>query len=99
MRKPASWMVRADERILEVLADDGNLTPKAISQEGKVPRAPVNRSHVSSRCNDLLRYGLIDEFDNNLYRITSTGEQFLAGELDAEQLEPLPWLVDDDEGG
>lgn len=93
MRQTADWMRPADERILEVLADCGNMTPTAISADGKVPRAPVSYSHVSGRVTRLVKYGLVDEYDDGLFRITDTGERFLAGELDVSQLEPLPWLA------
>lgn len=87
MRKTAEWMVSADERILECLMDAGNLTPIAISREGKIPRVPISGSYASRRCTALHKHGLITEIDNNLYTINEVGLAFLAGWLDAGELD------------
>jgi len=83
MRQPAEWMVPSDDRILELIRECGNLTPKAIEAFG----GPV-RQYVSERCRMLVRYGLLDQVYRGLYGITDAGEAYLDEELDASELEP-----------
>lgn len=85
MRFDADWMSRADDRILEHLAEDGPDTPKQMSESGRVR---FSRQHINTRCKKLVDYGLLLHLGNGVYDITQDGEQYLAGELDAETLDP-----------
>lgn len=84
MREPAEWMTPSDDRILELIREYGNLTPKAIEDFG----GPV-RQHASIRCAKLVQYGLLEKVHRGLYGITDKGEAYLDEELDASELEPV----------
>jgi len=79
--------VPSDDRILELLREEGNLTPQAVEDFG----GPV-AGHASDRLPMLARYGLAERISRGLYRLTDRGEAYLDEELDASTLEP----VDDD---
>ncbi len=83
MRQPAEWMTPSDDRILELIREHGNLTPKAIDDFG----GPT-RQHTSGRCAELVEYGLLERVHRGLYGITDAGESYLDEELDASELEP-----------
>ncbi len=89
MRQPADWMVAADDRILETLRDDGNMTPIAVSRDGLHKRVDVGRKYASDRLNVLADYGLVSRVDEGLYGITDSGLAYLAEELDAGELESV----------
>lgn len=84
MRQPAEWMVPADDRILELVREHGNLTPGAIEALG----GPVS-DHASRRARMLARYGLLSQIHRGLYRLTDEGRAYLDEELDASTLEPV----------
>lgn len=86
MRKPADWMVPADDRILEVFRDEGNMTPLALSRDGLVKRAPLARDYAGTRCRELYRYGLLERIDKGLYRLSAVGHGYLDESLDASIL-------------
>ena len=88
MRQDADWMRPMDNRILEVLRDEGNLTPLALSREGMYERVDTTRQYISERCIHLRRYGMIEYVDEGLFRITDVGRAYLDEELDASTLEP-----------
>lgn len=83
MRKPADWMVPSDDRILELLREEGNLTPQAVEDFG----GPV-AGHASDRLPKLAEYGLVIRISRGLYRITDKGVAYLDEELDVSELEP-----------
>ena len=83
MRKPADWMAPADDRILELIREHGNLTPGAIEAKG----GPVS-DHASRRARKLADYGLLMRVHRGLYGITDVGVAYLDEELDASELEP-----------
>lgn len=84
MRFDADWMSRADDRILEHLAEEGPDTPKKMSESGRVR---FSRQHINARCKKLVDYGLLLHLGNGVYDITREGEQYLAGELDVQTLD------------
>ncbi|ELY62787.1 phage PhiH1 repressor protein [Natrinema versiforme JCM 10478] len=47
-----------------------------------------SRQHINARCKTLVEYGLLVHLGNGVYDITRTGEQYLAGDLDARGLDP-----------
>lgn len=83
MRKQADWMVPADDRVLELIREYGNLTPSAIEAKG----GPV-RQYASERCSKLAEYGLLVQVYRGLYGITEHGRAYLDEELDASELDP-----------
>lgn len=84
MREPAEWMVPSDDRILELLREEGNLTPRAIEDFG----GPV-AGHAQDRLPLLAKHGLATRISRGLYRITDEGIAYLDEELDAGELEPV----------
>jgi predicted transcriptional regulator len=84
MRFDADWMSRTDDRILEHLTEDGPGTPKEMAVSDRVR---FSRQHINARCKTLVKYGLVVHLGNGVYDITGQGKQYLAGELDARDLE------------
>lgn len=78
-------MTQADERILEFLHD------KEIIASPSVIAANIDYTgeYISRRCRKLTDAGLMQRVDPTNYRITEKGELFLAGEIDAAELEVL----------
>jgi len=79
-------MQPVDERIMETMRDEGNLTPQALDN-----LEVTSRSHASVRLSKLFNYGMVERVADTegLYRLTVTGEAFLDEELDAAELEPV----------
>jgi len=81
-------MTRADDAILEFLLNEGN---KPIVANPGVIEANLayQISHVRSRLRELDEAGLVEYFDEDraLYQITDRGRAYLAGELDANDLD------------
>jgi predicted transcriptional regulator len=84
VRKRAEWMRPVDERILETMRDEGNLTPQALDETFDVTVA----NHARNRLSELATYGLVEKIGRGLYRLTDDGRAFLHEELDASTLEP-----------
>lgn len=84
MRKPADWMTPADDRILKLIRDEGNLTPGAI----EALDGPASET-ATRRAKKLVSYGLLEQVHRGLYRLTDDGRAYLDEELDAATLEPL----------
>jgi len=83
VRQRADWMRPVDERILEAMRDEGNLTPQALDNFGV-----CSRSHASVRLSAMAKYGLVERIAQGLYRLTDGGRAFLNEELDASELSP-----------
>jgi Mn-dependent DtxR family transcriptional regulator len=73
-----------DERIMETMRDEGNLTPYALDETFDIAVA----NYASNRLSKLAEYGLVERLGRGLYRLTEQGEAFLDEELDASELEP-----------
>jgi len=84
MRYSARWMTICDERILERLSEIETGTPKGMADSGDVR---FSRQYIGERCRKLTDYGMLQHLGNGVYRITERGEQYLKGEIDAENLE------------
>jgi len=88
MRKPAEWMVYADERILEFLSEYGNHQPAQIadrmSELGE--SLQYHRKYIGKRCRKLAEYGFLENLGNGIYTVTDIGREYLEGELDASTL-------------
>ncbi|WP_076610799.1 PhiH1 repressor [Natronorubrum thiooxidans] len=72
-----------DEKILETMRDEGNMTPSALEQLDVTVA-----NYASNRLSLMADYGLVERVAQGLYRITEAGEAFLDEELDASELEP-----------
>jgi len=81
-------MTAADDRILEFLLNDPNqpivATPGVVEMNVDYAIA-----HVRNRLRKLYEAGLVEYYDEDraAYQITDRGRAYLAGELDAEDLE------------
>ena len=73
-----------DDRLLELLDEEGGLTPQVIEERGI-----TSSDHASRRCRQLARYGLLSRPARGFYKITEEGRAYLAGDLDADDLEPV----------
>lgn len=89
MRRPrVSWMTAADDRILEFLLNEGNeplvATPAMVEMN-----IDYKIAHIRNRLRELQLAGLVEYFDEDrgAYQISERGRSYLAGELDAEDLE------------
>lgn len=77
-------MVRADDRLLEYLLDHGPASPsKIVSHE----RIDMSRTHANTRLSIMAETELVEMVGNGVYRITEVGEEYLAGKIDARDLE------------
>lgn len=76
-RDRPEWMTSLDERILELIAIEGNMTPLALSADDIPRRLPVDRRTVSHRCQHLSERGYLDEHPGELYSICDRSREFL----------------------
>ena len=83
MRPRVEWMTQADERVLEFLHE------KDIVASPSVIAANIDYTgeYISRRCRKLTDAGLLQRVDASNYRLTDLGEQFLEGEIDAEDIQ------------
>jgi len=84
VRQRADWMRPIDERILETMRDEGNMTPRALDDFGV-----TSQGHANDRLAALAEYGLVERISHGLYRLTDEGKAFLDEELDASSLESV----------
>ena len=81
-----------DDRILELLHSSGIvLSPSIIAFNIDKSREEVNR-----RLGTLLDYGFVERVKRGKYRIADLGTEYLAGELDASEVEEIGELDEDD---
>ena len=63
-----------------------------LTDTGEVPPAVIGRNidshpnYVGERCRLLAKYGLVDRRNDGYYALTADGRNYLAGDLDADQL-------------
>nr|WP_256948978.1 winged helix-turn-helix domain-containing protein [Halorubrum ezzemoulense] len=84
MRQRAEWMKPVDDQILELMKDEGNLTPRAVEDFGIAVS-----DYAGDRFAVLRRYGLVERISRGLYRLTDDGRAYLDEELDAAELDPV----------
>lgn len=83
VRQRADWMKPVDDQILELMRDEGNLTPRAVDDFGIAVS-----DYAGDRFAVLREYGLVERISRGLYRLTDDGRAYLDEELDASDLEP-----------
>lgn len=86
MRRSGRWMTIWDDRILEVIREEGSGSPKKLKESGYIR---VSRTHISRRLRELANHGMLQHLGNGVYVITELGEDYLDGELDADELEEV----------
>lgn len=91
MYPEVDWLRPSDRYILEYMdaarRPDGSpseFTPKVVSRN-----TSFKRKHCGERLRVLSEKGLVDKIDRGVYRITELGEQFVADELDVDDLRGL----------
>ncbi|WP_373190084.1 ArsR family transcriptional regulator [Halolamina sp.] len=88
MRPLVSWMTKSDDAILELLDECGiAIPPRAIAFNID----NVSRPTIDRRLPKLEDAGLVERYDDpqGYTRITDRGRAYLAGELDADELEEI----------
>lgn len=83
MRPRVEWMTQADERILEFLQEKDIVASPAVI----AANIDYTGEYISRRCRKLADAGLVQRADATNYRLTTRGEQYLAGDVDAEELQ------------
>jgi len=86
MRRSATWMSIWDDRILEFVRENGT---SSVGEIAESPYIRISNAHVSRRCTELANHGLLQRFANGVYAISEQGEEYLDGEIDAEDLEEI----------
>nr|WP_080508410.1 Lrp/AsnC family transcriptional regulator [Haloparvum sedimenti] len=83
MRKSAPWMTIWDDRILEIAQEEDSVRAPQLVDSGYIH---ISRSQISRRLRKLRDHGLLQDLGNGVYAITELGEEYLAGDLNAENL-------------
>jgi predicted transcriptional regulator len=83
MRPRVEWMTQGDERIMEFLEEkDIVASPSVIAAN-----IDYTAEYISRRCRTLEDAEMLQRIDASNYRLTELGEDFLEGEVEAEELE------------
>ncbi|AUV83851.1 PhiH1 repressor [Salinigranum rubrum] len=72
-----------DDRILEFIEENGSGSPGELEKSGFFQ---ISRSQISRRLRRLKEKGMLQHLGNGVYVITPTGEEYLTGDLNAEEL-------------
>jgi len=80
-RNRAEWMAPVDEKILEELRDEGNLTPAAIDH-----LEVCAANHASNRLSLMQDKDVVEKVYRGLYRLAPKGEAFLDEDPDWQQM-------------
>lgn len=83
MRKSGAWMTIWDDRILEYIRQEESGSPRELKDSGYLR---VSKSHISRRLKRLAEHGMLNHLGNGVYVITEIGEEYLVGEIDADEL-------------
>jgi len=83
MVERVSWMSPIDYFILDFYEDhDIEASPKVVAEN-----IDYEQQYTGKRLRALTSRGLLKQGENDLYRLTDRGRAFLAGDLDADDLE------------
>ncbi|SDN25556.1 hypothetical protein SAMN05192554_1236 [Haloarchaeobius iranensis] len=87
-RLPAHWMVPLDERIIEYLDAERLANPSLMEKEMNFD---ASENRIRERCKLLTYAGFIAPTHKDLYEVTTWGQLYLEGEIDAaHQPSPTP---------
>ena len=84
MRKPADWMSRLDDRILEYTLEHGWGAAAMFIEHDNID---VSKSYASRRFSELGENGLLEHMQNGVYHLTIEGKYYLAGGYNVETKE------------
>ncbi len=88
-RRSAEWMMSIDDRILEHLNETSWATPHTMSYEHEFRYA--SKARLAERCFVLADADMIAPMADRTYMITTWGQLYLKGEIDAaHQPHPSP---------
>lgn len=76
-------MVLWDDRLLELSRSEGAISPSTAKDSGYLP---ISKAHISRRLDTLANHRMMTRMPNGVYEINETGEQYLEGEIDANEL-------------
>lgn len=76
MRKPADWMSRLDDRILEYTLETGWGSAAQLIDHDDID---VSQSYASRRFSLLGDHDLLEHMQNGVYHMTPKGKYYLAG--------------------
>ena len=83
MVERVSWMSPIDYFILEFYDEyDIQASPKVVAEN-----IDYDRQYTGKRMKALESEGLLEQGENDLYQLTSSGREFLSGDLDSDDLE------------
>jgi len=83
MVERVSWMSPIDYEILEFFdSHDIQASPQVISAN-----IGYDRNYTGKRCRNFTEYNILERHENGLYELTDDGRSFLAGEIDADELD------------
>jgi len=83
VRKQAAWMKTLDERILEHLNESGESNPMLMAEHPRFEDMEVSSGQIRERCERLANSELVASTGKGWFDITTWGQQYLRGELDA----------------
>jgi len=86
MRKSGSWMTIWDDRILEIASNEDSVRAPELEDSGYFP---ISRSQISRRLRSLRDHGMLKDLGGGVYMITELGEEYLDGEVNAEEIEEV----------
>lgn len=91
MTSQPHWMSEYDDRILEVLREEGPVRPCSLESY-----ISANREEIFNRCQELSTHGLAQDMgDQRKHKITEAGERYLDGKINAVNPEKgLQRLID-----
>ena len=90
MRPRVDWMTGNDDSILEFLDEhDVALPPRGLEINLQREQVGISYRTINRRLKELQDAGLVEKIDekSGYYAITEKGRNYLAGELDASELE------------
>lgn len=90
MRPRVEWMTGNDDSILEYLEEhDVALPPRGLEINLEREQIGISYRTINRRLKELQAAGLVEKIDekSGYYAITEKGRDYLAGELDASELE------------
>ena len=73
-----------DDRILEIAREENSVRAAELD---KTDYFHISRPQISRRLKKLAQKGLLDDYGNGVYVITSDGLDYLKGELDASKID------------
>jgi len=82
MRQSGSWMTIWDDRILEIIREEGNGAASELADREEIH---IARSTITRRLQKLADNNLLQPLPNGVYMLTDEGEAYLDGEYDAER--------------